>query len=50
MILESLAASYLRVVKMLEEITGKRFKTLHIVGGGSQNNLLNQLAADATGA
>ena len=48
-ILESLAASYLRVVKMLEEITGKRFKTLHIVGGGSQNNLLNQLAADATG-
>ena len=48
-ILESLAASYLRVVKMLEEITGKKFKTLHIVGGGSQNNLLNQLAADATG-
>ncbi|HUO10336.1 MAG TPA: rhamnulokinase family protein [Phycisphaerae bacterium] len=47
-ILESLAASYAKVVQMLEEITGKRFKTLHIVGGGSQNNLLNQLAADAT--
>jgi rhamnulokinase len=34
---------------MLEELTGKKFQILHIVGGGSQNNLLNQLAADATG-
>jgi sugar (pentulose or hexulose) kinase len=48
-ILESLAASYSKVRGMLEEITGKRFKALHIVGGGSQNNLLNQLAANATG-
>ncbi|MGN6368324.1 MAG: rhamnulokinase [Phycisphaerae bacterium] len=48
-ILESLAAGYARVLKMLEEITGKQFKVLHIVGGGSQNHLLNQLAADATG-
>jgi rhamnulokinase len=48
-ILESLAAQYARVAKMLEEITGKSFKTLHIVGGGSQNDLLNQLAANATG-
>jgi rhamnulokinase len=49
LILESLAASYAKVVRMMEELTGKKFKTLHIVGGGSQNNLLNQLAADATG-
>jgi rhamnulokinase len=48
-ILESLAATYAKVRRMLEEITGKRFGTLHIVGGGSQNHLLNQLAADATG-
>ncbi len=48
-ILESLAASYAAVVAMLEEVTGKKFRTLHIVGGGSQNNLLNQLAANATG-
>ena len=34
---------------MLEEITGKHFKTLHIVGGGSRNELLNRLAAEATG-
>jgi rhamnulokinase len=48
-ILESLAASYSKVRGMLEEVTGKRFTALHIVGGGSQNNLLNQLAAKATG-
>lgn len=48
-ILESLAVSYGKVRRMLEELTGKSFKVLHIVGGGSQNDLLNQLAADATG-
>jgi rhamnulokinase len=48
-ILESLAHSYAIVARMLEELTGKKFKTLHIVGGGSRNNLLDQLAADATG-
>ena len=48
-ILESLAASYAKVRRMLEELTGKTYQTLHIVGGGSQNDLLNQLAADATG-
>jgi rhamnulokinase len=30
-------------------VTGKRIHTLHIVGGGTQNRLLNQIAADATG-
>jgi rhamnulokinase len=48
-ILESLAVGYARVARMMEELTGKRFKTLHIVGGGCQNHLLNQMAADATG-
>jgi len=48
-ILESLAASYAKVRSMLEEVTGREFRTLHIVGGGSQNDLLNQLAANATG-
>ncbi len=48
-ILESLAVSYAKVTRMLEEITSKKFKVLHIVGGGCQNNLLNQMAADATG-
>ena len=49
LILESLAATYAKVARMLEEITGKHFKTLHVVGGGSQNLLLNHLAAEATG-
>ena len=48
-ILESLAASYAQVRHMLEEVTGRKFTHLHIVGGGSQNELLNQLAANATG-
>ncbi len=48
-ILESLAATYAQVCTMLEEVTGRKFTHLHIVGGGSQNELLNQMAADATG-
>jgi rhamnulokinase len=48
-ILESLAVRYAEVAAMLAELTGRRFRTLHIVGGGSQNELLCQMAADATG-
>ncbi|HTV48822.1 MAG TPA: rhamnulokinase family protein [Phycisphaerae bacterium] len=48
-ILETLAVTYARVHAMLAEVTGRRFTHLHIVGGGSQNELLNQMAADATG-
>ena len=32
----------------MEQLTGRRVRVLHIVGGGSKNELLNQLAADAT--
>jgi rhamnulokinase len=34
---------------MMERVTGRSIRVLHIVGGGSQNRLLNQIAADATG-
>jgi len=34
---------------MLDELVGHRVKTLHIVGGGTQNRLLSQLAANAIG-
>ena len=47
--LESLAMQYRLVMQQLCEIYDKQFDTLHIVGGGTQNTLLNQLAADATG-
>lgn len=48
-VLESLAVRYRQVIGMLEDVSDKTIQTLHIIGGGSQNELLNQLAADATG-
>jgi rhamnulokinase len=47
--LESLALAYRESLESIEKVTGEKIKTLHIVGGGSQNKLLNQMAADATG-
>jgi rhamnulokinase len=47
--LDSLGLKYRFVLAALERITGTEIHTLHIVGGGSQNHLLNQIAADATG-
>ena len=44
---ESLALKYRRTLNMLEELTGERIEVVHIVGGGSQNLALNQMAADA---
>jgi rhamnulokinase len=44
--LESLALRYRWVLEKLEEMLGKRLDVIHIVGGGSQNHLLNQLTAD----
>jgi rhamnulokinase len=48
-ILQSLAARYREVLGTLEQLTGKSIDVIYIVGGGSQNRLLNQLAANATG-
>lgn len=48
-VLESLALQYREVLDRLEEVTDGRLTTLHIVGGGSKNHLLNRLSADATG-
>ncbi len=49
LILESLAARYREVLENLEALTGRRINRIHIVGGGSRNELLNQLVANATG-
>lgn len=46
---ESLAMSYRQTLERAEELTGRRIARLHLVGGGSQNDLLNRLTADATG-
>ena len=48
-ILESLALRYRQVLEALEGLLGKRLDVIHIVGGGSKNEVLNQLAADCTG-
>ena len=46
-IYESLALKYRWALERLEEIKGARIDTLNIVGGGIQNKLLNQMAADS---
>jgi rhamnulokinase len=48
-ILESLAFKYRAVLESLEELTGRRFDEIRIVGGGARNRLLQQWTADATG-
>jgi rhamnulokinase len=47
-ILQSLAERYRQVLELLERLTKKSIETIHIVGGGSQNALLNQMVADRT--
>jgi rhamnulokinase len=47
--LESLAAKYGVVLAGLEELAGNKIDVIHIVGGGSRNPLLNQLAANRCG-
>jgi rhamnulokinase len=49
MILESLAFKYRSVMEAIEDITGEKIEVLHIVGGGIQNEMLCQFAANATG-
>ncbi|SPE37346.1 Rhamnulokinase [Candidatus Sulfopaludibacter sp. SbA3] len=49
LILESLAHRYHQVLQGLESLTGHKIHTIHIVGGGSRNRLLNRLVASATG-
>jgi len=46
---ESLALTYRRTLEGLEDILGRKLDTIHIVGGGTQNELLNQMTADACG-
>ncbi|MBC7235950.1 MAG: rhamnulokinase [Chloroflexi bacterium] len=47
--LESLALKYRWALEKLEKMLGRRLEVIHVVGGGSQNRLLCQLTADATG-
>jgi rhamnulokinase len=47
-IFEGLALRYKNTVDGLEKVTGKTISRIHIIGGGCQNELLCQYAANAT--
>ncbi len=49
MVLDSLALAYRRTIRTASSIAGVRLEVVHVVGGGSQNELLCQLTADACG-
>ena len=46
---DSLALLYGRTLRQLEMLARRRIEVLHVAGGGSRNDLLNQMTADATG-
>lgn len=48
-IVESLALQYRLVIEELEAVSNSHYEQINIVGGGSNNRLLNQCVADATG-
>ena len=48
-ILDSLAFRYASVLKSIQSLTGERIHGVHIVGGGSKNDYLNQATANVTG-
>jgi len=47
-VLESLALKYRMAVEELEDIVEYSFSVIHIIGGGSQNKMLNQFTANST--
>ena len=48
-VFRSLARAYRETIGELERLTGKNYPTLHVIGGGCQNALLNELTALETG-
>ena len=48
-IIESLADAFAKAVEKASDLSGKNVNVIHIVGGGSQNELLCQLVADRSG-
>jgi rhamnulokinase len=48
-VFDSLALKYRSVIESLKIISDKRIEKIHVIGGGSQNELLCQFTANATG-
>ena len=49
LILNSLAHRYARAIRELEELSGRRYARIEVLGGGARNALLLQLIARSTG-
>lgn len=49
LIFDSLAAKYAEVLEKLRKVAPFEIKTLHVIGGGAQNDLLNQMTSNACG-
>ncbi|WP_407271201.1 rhamnulokinase [Radiobacillus sp. PE A8.2] len=47
-VFDSLAISYQKAISQIEEIYEKEFPTVNVIGGGCQNEMLNQLIANTT--
>ena len=48
-VLEGLALKYRMVLDQLELVTERKINVIHIIGGGTKNELLCQFTANATG-
>ena len=48
-VLASLAERYRRGIEEMNKLLPEPIRELHIIGGGSQNQLLNRLTEEATG-
>lgn len=48
-IYNSLSKDYAETIRQLESLTSRKYTSINIVGGGSQDNYLNQKTADASG-
>ena len=49
MVYESLAMKYRQINETISSVSGMKTNVVHIIGGGSRNNMLNQFTADALG-
>lgn len=49
-IYESIALKYKKSMSMIADCTGKEYKAIHMVGGGTKDKLLCQMTANSTGA
>ncbi len=47
-IAESLAFKYRQVIEGMEDVTGKKYSTVHIVGGGIKDKMICRFTANAT--